>query len=54
MTKVVRFYETGGPEVLKVEDMEVAAPGPGEIRMNIETIGLNRAEAMFRSGMYLE
>ncbi|MBA2490336.1 MAG: zinc-dependent alcohol dehydrogenase family protein [Gammaproteobacteria bacterium] len=54
MTKVVRFHETGGPEVLKFEDMEVAAPGPDEIRVNIETIGLNRAEAMFRSGMYLE
>ncbi|MEN9684117.1 MAG: hypothetical protein RLZZ427_1868, partial [Pseudomonadota bacterium] len=29
MVKTVRFYETGGPEVLKVEDAEVGMPGPG-------------------------
>ncbi|MGH8503526.1 MAG: zinc-dependent alcohol dehydrogenase family protein [Gammaproteobacteria bacterium] len=54
MTRVVRFHETGGPEVLRVEDLEVATPGPNEIRINIDAIGLNRAEAMFRSGIYLE
>lgn len=54
MTRVVRFHETGGPEVLKVEDIAVRAPGEGEVRVRVEAIGLNRAEAMFRSGMYLE
>lgn len=53
MTRVVRFHETGGPEVLKIEDLPVRAPGEGEMRVRIEAIGLNRAEAMFRSGMYL-
>jgi NADPH:quinone reductase-like Zn-dependent oxidoreductase len=54
MARVVRFHETGGPEVMQVEDLDVGEPGAGEIRVNIETIGLNRAEAMFRSGQYLE
>jgi len=53
VTRVVRFHEAGGPEVLKIEDLEVGAPGEGEMRVRIEAIGLNRAEAMFRSGMYL-
>jgi len=54
MARVARFHETGGPEVMQVEDLDVGEPGAGEIRVNIETIGLNRAEAMFRSGQYLE
>ncbi len=54
MPKVIRFYETGGPEVLKVEDVPLAEPGKGEVRLKVEAIGLNRAEIMFRSGQYLE
>ncbi|MDZ7735026.1 MAG: zinc-dependent alcohol dehydrogenase family protein [Gammaproteobacteria bacterium] len=54
MSKAVRFHETGGPEVLKIEDVEVGEPGPNEVRVRIEAIGLNRAEVMFRSGQYLE
>lgn len=54
MTKAVRFHETGGPEVLKLEDVEVGEPGANEIRVRIEAIGLNRAEVMFRTGQYLE
>lgn len=54
MAKVVRFHETGGPEVLRVEDLEVGDPGPGEIRLRVQAIGLNRAEALFRAGQYLE
>lgn len=54
MSKAVRFYETGGPEVLKLEDVEVGEPGPNEVRVRIEAIGLNRAEVMFRRGQYLE
>lgn len=52
MSKVVRFHETGGPEVLQIEDLEVAAPGPGEVRIDIKAIGINRAEVMFRTGQY--
>lgn len=54
MSRVVRFHKIGGPEVLQFEDLAVGAPGPGEIRVRVEAIGLNRAEAMFRSGTYLE
>lgn len=54
MTRVIRFHECGAPEVLKIEDLEVGEPGPGELRIAIEAIGLNRAEAAFRSGHYIE
>ena len=54
MTRVVRFHQIGGPEVLQIEELEVGAPGSGELRIRVEAIGLNRAEAMFRSGVYLE
>ena len=54
MVKVVRFHECGGPEVLQIEDLPPREPGPGEVRLRVEAIGLNRAEAMFRSGQYLE
>ncbi len=54
MPKIVRFHETGGAEVLKVEDLPLAEPGKGEVRLKVEAIGLNRAEIMFRKGRYLE
>jgi len=54
MTKVVRVHQPGGPEQLRIEDLEVGDPGPGEVRLRIEAIGLNRAEAMFRAGAYLQ
>ena len=54
MTRVVRFHQTGGPEVLKIEDLAVRAPAEGEMRVRVEAIGLNRAESMYRAGMYLE
>ncbi len=52
MSKVVRIHEQGGPDVLRLEDLEVGAPGSGEIRVRIEAIGLNRSEAAFRAGQY--
>jgi len=54
MSKVVRVHHAGGPEVLQIEDIEVGAPGTGEVRLAVEAIGLNRAEAMFRQGLYLQ
>ena len=53
MARIVRFHQTGGPEVLKIEQVEVPSPGPGEVRIAVKALGLNRAEAMFRSGKYL-
>ena len=54
LSKTVRFHKTGGPEVLCFESMEVDEPGPGEMRLRIEAIGLNRAEVAFREGYYLD
>jgi NADPH:quinone reductase-like Zn-dependent oxidoreductase len=54
MARIVRFHQTGGPEVLKIEQVEVPSPGPGEVRIAVKALGLNRAEVMFRSGKYLE
>jgi NADPH:quinone reductase-like Zn-dependent oxidoreductase len=54
MPKIVRFHETGGADVLKLEDLPLAEPGKGEVRLKVEAIGLNRAEIMFRKGQYLE
>lgn len=54
MARTVRFHELGGPEVLRLEDVEVGAPGPGELLIRVDAIGVNRAEALFRSGNYIE
>ena len=52
--KIVRFERVGGPEVLKIYDEVVPEPGKGEVRLSVKAIGLNRAEVMFRRGLYLE
>jgi NADPH2:quinone reductase len=52
MAKAVRFYETGGPEVLRYEDVEVGDPGPGEVRVQHTAVGLNFADTYFRLGYY--
>jgi len=54
MARIVRFYRTGGPEVLEIEDVDLAPPSVGEVQIRIRALGINRAEAMFRSGAYLE
>ncbi len=54
MPRIVRFYEKGGPEVLKIEEVDVPPPGPGEVSIEVKALGLNRAESMFRSGPYVE
>ncbi|MFC8455289.1 zinc-dependent alcohol dehydrogenase family protein [Kitasatospora sp. NPDC057223] len=54
MTRVVRFHELGGPEVLRLEEAAPGTPGPGEALVRIGAIGLNRSEAGFRAGRYFE
>jgi NADPH:quinone reductase-like Zn-dependent oxidoreductase len=51
--RIVRFYETGGPEVLRVEDA-VQHPRKGEVLLQVEAIGLNRADSMFMHGRFYE
>ncbi|ACU63404.1 zinc-dependent alcohol dehydrogenase family protein [Chitinophaga pinensis] len=52
--KGVRFHQAGGPEVLKVEHVDVPAPGPQEVRLQVKAIGLNRIDSFFRSGYFSE
>jgi NADPH:quinone reductase-like Zn-dependent oxidoreductase len=54
MARTIRFHRLGGPEVLTVEDIDIPRPGPGEVRIQAKAFGLNRAEALFRSGAYIE
>jgi len=52
MAKGIRFYEPGGPEVLRWESLPVGDPGPGEVRVRHVAVGLNFADTYFRSGLY--
>lgn len=52
MAKGIRFHETGGPEVLRWEELEVGDPGPGEVRIRHHAVGLNFADTYFRTGYY--
>ena len=52
MAKAVRFHETGGPEVLRYQDVAVGHPGPGEVRLRHLAVGLNYADTYFRNGTY--
>jgi NADPH2:quinone reductase len=52
MVKAIVVSQTGGPEVLKLADIEVAAPGPGEVRLRHTAIGLNFIDCYFRTGLY--
>jgi len=54
MTTVVRFHELGGPDVLRLENLDVPRPAASEVKIRVEAIGLNRAELAFRAGRYLE
>jgi NADPH:quinone reductase len=52
VSRVVQFHEHGGPEVLRVEPVEVGEPGPGEARVRHGAIGLNFIDTYHRSGLY--
>src|SRR6476620_148804 len=52
MAKGIRFYETGGPEVLRWESVETGEPGPGQVRIRHLAVGLNFADTYFRTGLY--
>jgi NADPH:quinone reductase-like Zn-dependent oxidoreductase len=54
MPKVVRFHVLGGPENLKLEDQPSQEPGEGEVRLRVQAVGLNRAEALYMRGYYFE
>ncbi len=52
MVAAVRVHKHGGPEVLTYEDVQVAAPGPGQARVKNHACGLNYIDTYFRSGLY--
>ena len=52
MPKVVRFHSIGGPENLQVDEVPSRPPGEGEVKLRVQAVGLNRAEALFVRGVY--
>ena len=52
MTRAIRIHETGGPEVLRWEEIEVGDPGPGQVRLKQTACGLNYIDVYGRSGLY--
>jgi NADPH2:quinone reductase len=52
MAKAIRYYTFGPPDVLRWEAVNVGPPGPGEVRVRHEAVGLNFADTYFRSGLY--
>ena len=52
MAKTIRIHAFGGPEVLTVEDVALAAPGPGEVRIRQRAVGLNFIDVYQRQGVY--
>ena len=54
MSTIIRFHELGGAEVLKTEGVPLQEPAKGEVRLRVLAAGLNRAEALYYRGQYLE
>jgi NADPH2:quinone reductase len=51
-TRAIRIHETGGPEVLRWEEIEVESPGPGEVLLRQTAVGLNYIDTYHRTGLY--
>jgi NADPH2:quinone reductase len=51
-TKAIRIQQTGGPEVLRLEEIEVGDPGPGEARVRHTAVGVNFVDVYHRTGLY--
>lgn len=54
MTRVVRMHDYGDASVLKIEEIDVPAPGDSEVQIAVKAIGINRAEVLFRQHAYLQ
>jgi NADPH2:quinone reductase len=52
MVQAIRFARTGGPEVLEWQQVEVGKPGPGQVRLRHNAVGLNYIDTYQRSGLY--
>lgn len=54
MPRIIQFHQLGGPENLQLEEAPSQQPGHGQVRLKVQAVGLNRAEALFFRGFYLE
>lgn len=52
MPKAIRIHENGGPEVMRLEEVAVGDPGPGQARVRHHAAGLNFIDCYQRSGLY--
>ena len=52
MPRAIRIHEAGGPEVMRLEDVDVSAPAAGEVQVQHTAIGLNYIDVYDRSGLY--
>jgi NADPH2:quinone reductase len=50
--KAIQIHETGGPEVLQLVELPIPEPGPGQVLIRLEAIGVNFVEIYFRKGVY--
>ncbi len=50
--KAIQICETGGPEVLKLAELAIPQPGPGQVLIRVEATGVNFIEVYFRKGVY--
>src|ERR1035437_7666465 len=50
--KAIQIHETGGPEVLQLADLPIPQPGPGQVLIRVEAVGVNFIEVYFRNGVY--
>ena len=51
MSKAIRIYRVGGPEEMRLEDVDVASPGEGDVQLRHTAIGLNYIDVYDRSGL---
>ena len=50
--KAIQIHATGGPEVLRLAELPIPEPGPGQVLIRVETVGVNFIEVYFRKGIY--
>ncbi|MGA8728658.1 MAG: quinone oxidoreductase [Terracidiphilus sp.] len=50
--KAIEIHETGGPEVLQLAELPIPEPGPGQVLIRVEAVGVNFIEIYFRKGVY--
>jgi NADPH:quinone reductase-like Zn-dependent oxidoreductase len=53
VSRTIKFTKAGGPDVLEFIEAQVPFPGPGEVRIKVKAIGVNRADSMWRNDKYV-